>query len=310
MSLELKSGIVRKFRGGDAGVAIPDGTQAIDEYAFYKTDVHHVLIPGSIAVIGVRAFAGCKRLASIEIPDSVSVIGSDAFSHCKNLLSAKVDAILIQDRAFTGCLDLRRVTLSSRVRAIGSEAFYKCGCLESIVIPDSVTQIGDRAFAGCGRLRTVILGKGVKQIGRQAFAGCAPETLAVDPDNPYFYSDGAVLRRRTNIPEEQDSPFIIENGTLTVYAGADRTIHIPPTVNRIGVGAFYHNPGPVYMNIHDGVTSIGALAFCGCKHLQFINYTDSVTCIGRRAFAQCHRIKSISLPASLRANWEEYVERA
>ena len=232
-----------KIQGNDAGVVIPDGVRAIDEYAFYKTDVHHVLIPAGTAVIGAHAFAGCKRLASVEISDSV-------------------------------------------------------------------TQIGNRAFAGCQRLHTVIMGKEVKHIGKQTFEGCALKNLAIDPDNPCFYSDGRTIHCRMSSREEQDSPFIVENGTLKAYVGAGRMINIPPTVNRIGEGAFYNHPRPIYMNIHDGVTSIGALALCGCKHLRFINYTDSVTYIGRRAFAQWHHIRSISLPASLRANRKEYVERA
>ena len=53
MSLEIKGGILRKHRGDEPGVDIPDGVLAIDEYAFRGNGVHHVSIPDSIAVIGV-----------------------------------------------------------------------------------------------------------------------------------------------------------------------------------------------------------------------------------------------------------------
>lgn len=34
MSLEIKGGILRRHRGDEPGVDIPDGVLAIDEYAF------------------------------------------------------------------------------------------------------------------------------------------------------------------------------------------------------------------------------------------------------------------------------------
>lgn len=308
MSLEIKGDILRKHRGDESEVTIPDGVLAIDEYAFRGTDVHHVSIPGSVAVIGVHAFNGCKRLESIEIPDSVSVIGGSAFSRCGNLLSAKVGGIIIQGRAFMKCTNLRSVTVSNHVRVIGDEAFYGCQCLESIVIPDSVTQIGSGAFAGCGKLRAVTIGKGVRHIGKHAFDGCAPVKISIDPDNPWLIGNGGDFQSRPGIREERESSFIIEDGILKAYTGSMRVINTPPAADRIGVGAFYHNPWPTHVNIHAGVTGIGALAFCGCKNVLFINFTDSVTCIGRRAFAQCRHCRSVSMPTHLRANWKEYFE--
>lgn len=89
MSLEIKAGIPRKYRGDGPGVDIPDGVPAIDEYAFRGTDVHHVSIPDSIEVIGVYVFKNCHRLASIEIPDGASAVGDSVFSRCNNLMSLK-----------------------------------------------------------------------------------------------------------------------------------------------------------------------------------------------------------------------------
>lgn len=309
MSLEIKGGILRKHRGEEPGFIIPDGVLAIDEYAFRGTNVHHVSIPGSVAVIGVYAFNGCNRLAGIEIPDGVSVVGGSAFARCRNLLSAKVGGIIIQERAFMECTNLRRVALSNQVRVIGDEAFYGCQYLESIVIPDNVTQIGSGAFASCGKLRTVTIGKGVRHIGERAFAGCALAKIAIDPENPWFICNGEGFHSRTGIRDEESS-FIIEDRILKAYTGSMRVINIPPTADHIGVGAFYHNPRPTHVNIHAGVTSIGALAFCGCKNILFINFTDSVTSIGRRAFAQCWHKRSVSMPIHLRANWKEYFEQA
>ena len=61
MSLEIKGGILKKHRGDEPGVDIPDGVLAIDEYAFRGTDVHHVSIPGSVAVMPAHLRANWKE---------------------------------------------------------------------------------------------------------------------------------------------------------------------------------------------------------------------------------------------------------
>ncbi len=80
-----------------------------------------VTIPSSISVggisytvttIGVRAFAGCRSLKSINIPDSVSSIGCSAFWGCKSLSKIYFqsqfppevgDSILFGYSVFNGC---------------------------------------------------------------------------------------------------------------------------------------------------------------------------------------------------------------
>lgn len=70
--------------------------------------------------------------------------------------------------------------------------------------------------------------------------------------------------------------FVIENGVLVKYTGTDAAVTIP-----------------------DGVTEIGARAFCDCASLTSVTISEGVTHIGRQAFARCIRLTAVHLPATL-----------
>ena len=86
-----------------------------DSYSSYSNEyAGRVDIPSSVisngityavTSIGIRAFAVCSGLTSIEIPNSVISIGYGAFSGCSGLTS---------------------VTIPNGVTSIGSDAFYEC----------------------------------------------------------------------------------------------------------------------------------------------------------------------------------------
>ena len=53
------------------------------------------------------------------------------------------------------------------------------------------------------------------------------------------------------------------------------------------------------ITIEEGVTSIGAYAFCGCSKLETITIPDSLTNIGVYAFYDCRELKNITIPNSV-----------
>lgn len=53
------------------------------------------------------------------------------------------------------------------------------------------------------------------------------------------------------------------------------------------------------VDISNGVTSIGDLAFCECINIESVKMPEGITRIGLHAFAQCENIKTISIPASV-----------
>ena len=71
--------------------------------------------------------------------------------------------------------------------------------------------------------------------------------------------------------------FIIENGILEKYEGADTEVVIP-----------------------DGVTYIDEYAFKNCDFIQSVTMPKGITHIGKGAFYNCNNIRSIAVPADLK----------
>lgn len=93
--------------------------------------------------------------------------------------------------------------------------------------------------------------------------------------------------------------FVIdEEGTLTKYNGFDKNIVIPDEVKAIGYGVFESYDIETVI-IPEGVASIGATAFRGCKKLKSIGLPGSLTEIGYLSFADCISLTSISIPKNV-----------
>lgn len=263
---------------------------AIDEWAFYESNVTSVSIPAGIKSIGIYAFADCPSLAIFEVPEenpSFSTIDGVLYSKDKNTLlsypSAKGTSYTIPDGvttvgrgafgydslitsvtipesvttltkgAFYSCIKLTTVNIPSGVKAIEQSLFYECESLTSLVIPQGVTSIGEYAFNSCSGLTTLIIPNGVTSIAYDAFANCT----------------GLV------------------------------SMTIPSGVTTIDEDLFYGCSGLTSVSIPDSVTSIGMYAFFGCSALTSIDLPDSLTTIGELAFFECKSLTSILIPASV-----------
>lgn len=79
--------------------------ERIEEGAFSKTDIEHLVIPNSMRIIGMKAFAYCGHLTKVIIEEGCRKIESRAFSRCSNLTTVKLPASLevIASDVFEGC---------------------------------------------------------------------------------------------------------------------------------------------------------------------------------------------------------------
>ena len=140
-----------------------------------------------------------------------------------------------------------------------------------VVIPSEIDGLpvgllGDRAFAGAHNLKTVTIPETVTGLGKYAFAACDVLTeFRVAAGNPFCESRDGVLYSADGL-----------------------------TLLRYPLGK-----SPVDLEIEEGVTGIGEVAFANCPTLKSIKLPESVAQIGASAFASCAALETINLPHDL-----------
>ena len=277
---------------------------SIGKEAFYActTLVHADL--GNVSEIGVKAFANCTKLRSVEAGDSLKTISAYAFYRCTRLADVDFD-----DSVKT-------------LRAMGSYSFYKCPNLSSIPVPSYVSTIGGNAFSldfvdsewvdlECtadslkGYLYINEDGKMVRQEGPELgksydhgklcyrVISTLPAELAVTGYNDEF--------RNVSIPDSLEfdgynfNVTTIADGAFKGYVKI-RTVSMP-CIEKIGKEAFY---GCTYIKPTDldSITSIGIKAFSKCTSMKDVSFGDSLKKIGAYAFYACKSLSYVDIPDS------------
>ena len=145
------------YFGTESVVQIPDGVRIIDRGSFSRNRaVKEVLLPDSVERVAWYAFSK-SGLERIVLPGSVTELGAGAFEHCDMLqeLVLPVGLKAIPDSMAKACVCLTDVTIPEGVTSIGSSAFSSCSSLMNARIPASVKKIDNwifGAFADCPNL--------------------------------------------------------------------------------------------------------------------------------------------------------------
>ncbi len=130
--MEIRDGVLKRYRGKDRKVLVPDGVWRIGE----------------------SAFEGCRGLEEVRIPDPVTEIGEEAFSGCSDLVSIRLPAGLsaVEELTFSGCQKLPEIRIPDRVRRIGALAFRGCQEMATVSLPSGISDMDPCAFKECPRL--------------------------------------------------------------------------------------------------------------------------------------------------------------
>lgn len=319
--LRIPSGITKlgpyAFYGiGLTNVIIPDEVTSIGSHAFYDCSLRCVTMGGG--VIGTGAFAWNTYLKNVTIGTNATQIGQEAFAHCTALTNMTMgdNVTQIGQEAFDYCKSLTRVTIPTNVTYIGGGAFDLCEGLVEVIIPNGVTSIPSNLFAGCYSLAKVTIGSGVKSIGSEAFSSCKSLISLIFPANVTSIGKNA-LSGCTGLVEL----YVPENwkGT-TKLSGSGvpsecTVIYGAPLAEVVDGVTWHYTVGKENATIVSGnykgelaipetlggypVTSVGAVAFAGCKGLEQLVISESVLNIGRSAFAGCSGLLSVEIPDSV-----------
>jgi ubiquitin len=144
--------------------------------------------------------------------------------------------------------------------------------IQSVALPASLTRIGDRAFEGFHSLALRELPASLTHIGDRAFSGCSSLALRELPESLESIGDSAF---------EGCSSLVLRE--------------LPASLTCIHVHAFVG----CSMVVPEGVTTLEAVCFDGCRDLQSVALPASLTRIGDRAFEGFHSLALRELPASL-----------
>lgn len=262
--------------------------------------LEHITMPSSPRLIHITSttFEDNRQLQSITLSDSVTSIGDWSFSNFRCLKKIQLPDSLcsIGKSVFYNCSALEEINVPDSVITIGQSAFLNCTALTSIEIPHSVTVLEDSTFQYCSNLREIHMADSVRVLGASVFHSCrslthfsASETMLEIGLNAFASCKSL---QELHIPEQvsiaysiaYDCPqlvdehgFLILGNIVNQYQGSASEVEIP-----------------------EGVTQIGALAFFNCKHIQTLTLPDSLCEIGEQAFSQCHILTKINIPNSVK----------
>lgn len=281
-----------------------------------------LIIPSNVTLIYSQAFSECSMLGSVTINDGSTFIGLDplAFSNNERLTSITLSERVkkIPQNFADKCKLLKEVTWPKTLTEIGSYAFYGDEALVSSDLSDTaLTNIDPYAFCKCSALPLVKLPeKETLTIGKYAFNetcmndGTKAGTLVI-PENVIEICEGAfymcsmlgevIIDDGANALKMQLIAFGY-NESLTKIAFSDRVTEIPRSLafncknleevvwpaglTTIGNTAFDEDEKLKSSDLSNtSVTSIGEMAFNGCKELPLVKFpaTESLT-IGSKAF--------------------------
>ncbi len=149
-------------------IQFPESLQKIGASAFRRTGLKKLVLPASVAEMGMDCFAELEFLEEATI----TCAGGRAFKDCKAL--KKVTFIqgagdTIGSKAFYGCTALETVEfLGDNILEIYSEAFYRCENVKSMVLPAKLQFIGNECFDACYSMETLEIPDSVTRIEHEA----------------------------------------------------------------------------------------------------------------------------------------------
>ena len=277
-----------------------------------------LVIPEGVTSIGDYAFYNCSTLTSVTIPDSVTSIGNDAFRGCSCLSAVYISDMSSWYRISFEDYDsnpvyyaknlylngelVKKIVVPEGSSSIPNYVFSGCSAITSVTIPSSVTRIGNGAFYYCSAITSVTIPSSVTSIGAGAFNGC--HNLI----NVYISSIGSWCRINFETPGSNplsNAQNLYHNGELVRY------LDIPDGVRSIGAYAFYKYSKLTGVAIAKTVTSIGDYAFNGCSKLsQVFCHPVPPPTLSNGAFSNCSLNLQIYVYKSnvedYRTMWEPY----
>ncbi len=246
---------------------IPNDVTEIGGYAFCDTNITSLQLPHGLKSLGQYAFSNCTSLSgTLSLPESLESIGGYCFQKCSMLtghLTIPSKITVVPNLCFSRCRGLEGLTLHDGIVSIGGFAFEICESMKgNLKLPKSLKQIGNAAFWQTPFQGELVIPKYIQILPELCFKGCDFSSIS--------FAEGSELIK-------------IEGGLAGDVKG----------------GAFQDNQRlcePVVLP--EGLITIEANAFNGCRQLPAIVLSKSLTVIGQEAFGNCYNLSAITSKAT------------
>lgn len=285
----------------------------VGDYAFYSCNVLASVNFAACMEIGEHAFDGCNILVNAVFP-LVQKIGQSAFYNCELLQHFELPITLesLGRYAFAGCKDLDQVSnLSEKLlKEIPFGCFQGCEDLREFHFPSCVKKIEGYAFDGCSSLDKISIPAEVEYVGECAFKDCKQATLAyIHGCNTQIHGgwvNGSVFSGCSAIEEvrlcrtKESVPFYVLFPDSKKSLKRVRILEGSTSIGKAAMYGSYETEFGGYVNLEqveipEGVTMIGCIAFQGCSSLKSITLPQSLDSICPSAFKLCG-LRTIEIP--------------
>lgn len=289
--------VLKKYKGSDEHVVVPDGVTVIDWYVFGDS-VKSVDIPDSVKTLDPRGFQDWGR--NLADSSGLSRVGKFLLSYSGN------DTTLIIPEGITHtCFcsvannqNIRKVVFPSTIEVIGNQSFAHCEALEEVEFAGGGSRLRSiefGAFDRCVNLEKICLPDHAIEMGANVFSGCDK----LDQNSQDFIVVGSMLIQCKATTETVVVPEGIKSIGNDAFKGCSgiRNVILPEGIEIIGQNAFFMLKELKNVNFPDSIKTIDDNAFCGCSELRRADLKQVIK-IGNSAFHLCSKLK-VSLPETL-----------
>lgn len=270
--------------------------ETIEKWAFEKCSAMTEIRPGDrLNTIANSAFMDCVSLREIEIPGSVQRIGGWVFSNCLKLETVILNEGVqnLSPSTFYSC-GIVSISIPSTVTQIPEETFVNCESLERIILHDGITSIGEMAFANCRSLKSIKVPLGVTEISGYTFQSCADLKYVTFHDNITTIGEAAFIGC-CNLGQSLILPAGLTTMGESAFSSCSNVqfVQFPALLLAIPKGAFMECANISFISLSDGLIEIGESAFWNTG-LRDIMIPRTVTTIGDMAFMGCKQLMSVT----------------
>ena len=327
---EIEGDVLKKYKGTDTVVSVPEGVKTIATYAFTNSKVKIVTLPESVEVIDRYAFFNCETIENVTVPRSCKEIQTGAFIGCSSLksvtfLDSKDWTVSLTD-SHDGGAAVDVTNAENNAKALSGKYmtyfWFKSGgqvdttTEQDTTVTEIITTIETEIETTETTDVTTIETETETTVETSEETTEPIEVLVALPDNYTKYGNLQLGDDLEQVKKTVGGLYDSEkNGTYTWYttsyyqgkttygtlsvkitkAGAEKITYI------YGKELRYYVTTERDVTISEDVTSIGDSAFSSNEYMKTLILPKKIEKIGQYAFMDCSSLVSIDISSGLKS---------